>query len=346
MTFLSSEAFEKSPTARWTPDQAEFLEREKLIFRNYQQLAFGRLVGQVMKASALLRVSLRLRYWSRKNSVAIFHAHGLAHGLVCALAGVSYVLSPQGSDVLVSPRTSPLHKFLATFAISRAVSIIANSPRMVSAVTGLGARDVFMSQQGVDARDLSMTRRSTSKTLRVSSIRAIQENYRVVEILKARNELMRDIPISFAFPVSDDRYIARVRSLLSRRDVMLGRLGKTDFHALLTKTDVCISIPRSDSSPRSVYEALFSGCVVIASESSWIRSLPEDLRSRIVLVNPNRRTWLSDGISQARMLLENPFCPSAKTVEDFDSSSCARRVLSHITSCLGGGAQEGLIRRV
>lgn len=332
--FLSSEAFEKSPTSRWTPDQAEFLEKRILIFRNYRRSPVGRLIGGWKKASALIWVSLRLRHWSRRNVVAVFHAHGLTHGLVCALAGVNFVLSPQGSDVLVSPKTSPLHKFLATFAISRAISVIANSPKMLSAVAGLGARNCFMSQQGIDARDLLRSGKSHSETLRISSIRALKENYRIIEILRARNELMEEANISFAFPESDDGYVARIASLLSEGDVMLGRLGKKDFHALLADSDVCISVPKSDSSPRSVYEALFSGCVVLSSKSSWINSVPDDLRKRIVVVDLNRRTWFLDGITRARILLQTPFCPSPQTVEYFESSSCARRVISHIESCL------------
>jgi glycosyltransferase involved in cell wall biosynthesis len=37
--------------------------------------------------------------------------------------------------------------------------------------------------------------------------------------------------------------------------------------------DVCVSIPSSDSSPRSVWEAMACGCPVIVSDLPWVREL-------------------------------------------------------------------------
>jgi L-malate glycosyltransferase len=37
--------------------------------------------------------------------------------------------------------------------------------------------------------------------------------------------------------------------------------------------DVCVSIPSSDSSPRSVWEAMACGCPVVVSDLPWVREL-------------------------------------------------------------------------
>jgi glycosyltransferase involved in cell wall biosynthesis len=49
--------------------------------------------------------------------------------------------------------------------------------------------------------------------------------------------------------------------------------------------DACVSIPRSDSSPRSVWEAMACGCPCVLSDLPWTRELIEDGRQAL-LVEP------------------------------------------------------------
>ena len=47
--------------------------------------------------------------------------------------------------------------------------------------------------------------------------------------------------------------------------------------------DVCVSIPSSDSSPRSVWEAMACGCPVVVSDLPWVRELITPDRDAIVV---------------------------------------------------------------
>ena len=47
--------------------------------------------------------------------------------------------------------------------------------------------------------------------------------------------------------------------------------------------DVCVSVPRSDSSPRSVWEAMACGCPCVLSDLPWTRELIEDGRHALLV---------------------------------------------------------------
>ena len=47
--------------------------------------------------------------------------------------------------------------------------------------------------------------------------------------------------------------------------------------------DVCVSIPSSDSSPRSVWEAMACGCPVVVSDLPWVHELIEPERDALVV---------------------------------------------------------------
>ena len=47
--------------------------------------------------------------------------------------------------------------------------------------------------------------------------------------------------------------------------------------------DVCVSIPDSDSSPRSVWEAMACGCPCVLSDLPWVHELIEDGRHALVV---------------------------------------------------------------
>jgi glycosyltransferase involved in cell wall biosynthesis len=65
-------------------------------------------------------------------------------------------------------------------------------------------------------------------------------------------------------------------------------VGNVPYEQLATwfrAADACVSIPRSDSSPRSVWEAMACGCPCVLSELPWTSELIEDGRHAL-LVEP------------------------------------------------------------
>jgi hypothetical protein len=97
----------------------------------------------------------------------------------------------------------------------------------------------------------------------------------------------------------------------------------------LLKESVCVvSIPISDSSPRSVYEAIFCGAAVMCTPSQYVNDLPACMRRRVVLVDINEPRWFADGLAAARHIAANPYVPSEEAIALFDQVSSMRKCLA------------------
>ena len=91
-----------------------------------------------------------------------------------------------------------------------------------------------------------------------------------------------------------------------------------------------VSIPLSDSSPRSVYEAIFSGCMVAAIDGAWIGQLPECMKARVMIVDPNSDAWLRDALEAARTRVREPYVPSREALEMFDQKLSMQKIYQEI----------------
>ena len=68
------------------------------------------------------------------------------------------------------------------------------------------------------------------------------------------------------YPFAEKNYKSKINNYLKCSDSDLGRIEKKiDLYKILNSTVLAISIPESDSSPRSVYEAIFCGCAIATS---------------------------------------------------------------------------------
>ena len=93
---------------------------------------------------------------------------------------------------------------------------------------------------------------------------------------------------------------------------------------------MAISIPYSDSSPRSVYEAIFSGCCVAVTDLDWVHEMPLLMQSRCLKVNLNNQNWLSDAIHEAEKIVATPFKPSQEIYEIYDQESSMKKLSERI----------------
>ena len=107
-------------------------------------------------------------------------------------------------------------------------------------------------------------------------------------------------------------------SKLGVKDQNLGTISKDACHKLYAKASLVISIPISDSSPRSVYEAIFCGAAVATVYSPWIDNLPTSMRERIVVLDPLDERWFCEAIAFAEKIMGSRFEPCSDALERFD----------------------------
>ncbi len=254
----------------------------------------------------LQALALRLRLGDCRGR--IIHAHTLYYALTCRMAGVRYLFTPQGGELTERPYRSRLYRGLMRSALVGARFSFVDSERMRQAAIELGCKAVAIFQYGIDttscrASDLRKPR------WRLLSNRGIEANYRIEAIQRARDLERPDLPLTFFYPLWDLPYHQSFSKRLRPRDEDLGRIAKARCYELYAEARLVISIPVSDSSPRSVYEAIFCGAPVVTTASRWVDDLPASMRCRVLLVDPDRAGWLEQALVWADDCLHIPFMP-------------------------------------
>jgi hypothetical protein len=151
--------------------------------------------------------------------------------------------------------------------------------------------------------------------------------YRINQILAARASSKLKPALAFSYPFFEEEYRRIIISGLGPNDLDLGRLSTKDqMYDLLFSMLLGISIPKSDSSPRSVYEAIFCGCCVAVTYSPWIDTLPLCMRSRLIIVDLKDDGWLDKAIEHAYSITNEPYKPSQMALNLFDQERTMKRV--------------------
>jgi glycosyltransferase involved in cell wall biosynthesis len=213
------------------------------------------------------------------------------YGFLAALAGRRpLVISTWGSDVLISPRKSFLHKWRAQWALSKAKLVTADA--RVSAVELLYLK---VNKDNILVRPFGVPRMlfergeakvfEKKKELTIFSCRQLEKLYDVETLLLALKRL-KDKPNWRALILgtgSQRRALEKLGRKLGLQDRVsfLGQLPRADYERLMLSSDLYVSTALSDSTSVSLLEAMASklACVVteIPGNGEWIRVMENGL---------------------------------------------------------------------
>lgn len=223
----------------------------------------------------------------------LIHAHGLsgyAFAAACA-SRLPLIGHAWGSDVLAA------HGYLRTknrLTVRRADLLLVDSAPVREALVLLGAPPdrVRMMSWGVDLslftpvgsakhivrRNLGLPDRPT-----VLSPRLLKPNYNVALIAEACERARESIPELFLVV----KYLGERSVTLPREQAemirFVGNVPYEDMPSYYQASDVCVSLPSSDSAPRSVWEAMACGCPCILSDLPWISGALDPDRDALVV---------------------------------------------------------------
>lgn len=268
------------------------------------------------------------RYLYYKYNFNIVHAHPMYYMLLCFFSGIPYIGTPQGDELLIRPNRSKIYRYFASIVLRGAKGVVVDSMQMKNAAKNISGIDAYLIQNGVNVKEiLSECSSTNAQRYRVTSIRGIEKLYRIKEIITHRNQYISSETLTLLYPFYDSSYSIMIKELLSEKDMDLGRLDKQQMYQVFRESLLVISVPSSDSSPRSVYEAIFAGCCVATTYNPWIDLLPECMRSRIYIINLDDTDWLSQAIDFSKQNVVDLFKPSVKALELFDEESSIRKVI-------------------
>lgn len=295
---------------------------DSLLFKT--QSRFGNYWRNLLKLVVFPMQVLLLIRFSRRYPDCIYHAHSMYYLWLACAARIPFIGTPQGSDILIKPYRSILYRIASKVSLRHAKAITVDSIKMASAVREIAGVTAVVVQNGIDISAVTkikdaMNENNKQRNL-VLSIRAMTPLYRIEDIVASRNHSRQCMssPLLFIHPFYDSEYLERVHDLMRDSDKDLGRVNRDEMYSLLFQAKLVISIPSSDSSPRSVYEAIFCGAAVALTYHPYIDTLPACMKARVILIELESKSWFDDALEAAELITQNPFTPSKEALDTFD----------------------------
>lgn len=301
---------------------------DRLLFKKQSRL--GNVWRNIIKFALLPFQALLLRKHLKHYPRPLLHAHSSYYILLARLSGCPYIGTPQGSEVLVRPYRSRLYKSMIRFAFSRAACVTVDSEAMKKAAMGVTGIKPVIIQNGINVAAIRSVMYEAERKNRLLSIRALSPNYRIEALLLARNKTLPKVPISFCYPFVEEAYKDMIATYYIDQDQSLGRLDREALYKLLLATQLVVSIPESDSSPRSVYEAIFCGAIVATTNAAWVNVLPACMKKRLFIVDIEDKNWLKVALDYASIHSKGTYRPSEEALLCYDQLSSMKRFYNDI----------------
>ena len=221
------------------------------------------------------------------ENIDIIHAHSLYYGFLVSFlrTDVPVVFTPMGSDIIIHSFNNRFYNFMAKKAYSACQIVTGDSKLIQRKGYELGASisNNYIIQNGVENRIFYPKKNLIKEKLGLTdndillfSPRAIDPLYNIDIIIDSIANLVDEkfkIKCMFAYAFGDN-YLELLKSKVNRYGIeesviWLGYLSYEEMATKYNAADIIISIPSSDSSPRSVYEGMFCKKPVIISDLEW-----------------------------------------------------------------------------
>lgn len=230
----------------------------------------------------------------------IVNAVDMEFGIWGALSGVHpFVMTPHGSDVIVLPKKSKIAKWKNRFIFKFADVVTGDSEVCLNAAIegGAPAYNAYIVQWGVDFDkfniniDGSLIRRRYDLTGLpvIFSPRGFSEIYNIDTIIRSIPLVLERLPnAKFLFCyhfTQQEKYLKRLVTDLgvTQSVIFVGFVSEDEMPYYMAASDICVSVSSSDSSPRSVYEAMACGVPVILSDLPWWKGMLTPKKNALIV---------------------------------------------------------------
>ena len=203
------------------------------------------------------------------------------YGFIAALAIIGrklpLVCHVWGSDILLVPRKSRLHKYKTAFALKHADAIVGDSRYIISQAQKLASlkhQEIY--PWGIEQEYLALHKRDYQfgNPVRVIIPRMQEPVYNNLFIVKALAPLVNTGKIRLTFPAFGSQAASFMRfasALVGDGIEFYEKMPRLEFLRFMNKHDIYLSASRSDSSPVSLIEAMALGLVPIGADIEGVR---------------------------------------------------------------------------
>lgn len=294
---------------------------------------------------------LWMRLLSRRTRPDLVHANWLPFGALAILARARPVIAMAwGSDVYLAGH---VERVLNRLAARRADMCLCDSAALRQSVIELGAPSdrVALMNWGVDLEAFRTAASADEKLELRSSLgldqgpvvispRGFKDLYNPGVVLEAFARVLAELPdAQLVLKHNADRVPDLGPLSASTRVHVVGRVPYEEMARYFRAADVCVSIPSTDSSPRSVWEAMACGCACVLSDLPWVSELIR--AERHALVAPAEAGAVAEAIT--RLLTDSALRQSIAEharalVEEHRSAAKEMERLERLYVGLAGGS--------
>jgi len=245
------------------------------------------LLFQLNKLLSVIIFSKKIEKIIDKHNIDIVHAHNVYQGFLTSFVKtrVPIIFTPMGSDIIISAQKNSLYRFMANQAFKRADVVTGDSLLIQKKGFNVGAKKEsnYIIQNGVDssifypqANNLRARYAVEKDETLIFSPRGFAEIYNIETILKSCALLIEKgfkLRLMLCYPFKDKTH-ATIKEkskdlMIDDKIIWLGSLSYEEMPDYYNLSDIVISVPDSDSSPKSVYEAMFCGKAIIVTDLAW-----------------------------------------------------------------------------
>ncbi len=206
----------------------------------------------------------------------VLHAlYATSYGVVGTLTGFRpYIITPFGTDVLISPQKSFIYKILLRYAFGKADCITSMAPHLTEAIIKLGApptkiQDIVL---GINTDIFNkLKRKLPADQFVITSIRNLEPVYNIPHLLKSIAIVKSLIPNLKVNIIGDGSLRDELKMLavqLNISDVVTfyGKVQQSKIVEILNQSHISVTVSLSDGNSLSLIEAMACGAYPIATD--------------------------------------------------------------------------------
>jgi glycosyltransferase involved in cell wall biosynthesis len=260
------------------------------------------------------------------NPDVLHSLYATSYGLLGALSGFHpHIVTPLGSDILITPNNSFIYKKLLKYTFRKADQITSMAPHMRDVMLKLGvpSEKIESLVLGINTEIFNKNKRKLSPdNFVISSTRNFEPVYNIPHFLRAIAIVKPQIPNLKVIVIGDGSLREELKKLsteLKINDIVnfLGKVPQEKVVEILNSSNISVTVSVSDGNSLSIIEAMACGAYTLATNipanHEWIKegvngylvniNGVEELADRIMKVYLNFDTIIDKAIAESDRII-------------------------------------------
>ncbi|OIR07011.1 GDP-mannose-dependent alpha-(1-6)-phosphatidylinositol monomannoside mannosyltransferase [mine drainage metagenome] len=216
----------------------------------------------------------------------------------------SFLISVWGSDVLIFPEKSVIHKYFLKSILNRAISIGSTSICMRKKLMELEVKnDIYLTPFGIDIDKFCNANNRSNEVITIGTIKSLERVYGIDIMIKAFPQIKKMTTKSIRVLIygngSDIYYLKSLTKQLELTNEIhfMGAVAHENVPEILNSLNIFFSMSRSESFGVSTLEASACGLPVIVSDACGMLEVVDDNITGFIIKNNSQSSLIDKFIT-------------------------------------------------